>query len=122
MGKRCASAGVEVHDTPQNWQCCSDSRTLGTKATGGGTRDALEPLEAFQAAFFRSAVGLIRYIVLDRPHYQYAAKAVRSATTEPKKNDWMRMMRLAKFLVAHDELEWLYHAQQDVSREIRGAW
>ena len=44
-------------------------------------------------------------------HNQNAAKAVRSATTEPTKLDWMRMMRLAKFLVTHDELEWLYHAQ-----------
>ena len=37
------------------------------------------------------------------PDCQYAAKAVRSAT--------LRMMRLAKFLVAPNELEWLYHAQ-----------
>ena len=51
------------------------------------------------------------YIVLDRPDCQYAAKAVRSATTEPTRLDWMRMMRLAMFLVAHNELEWLYHAQ-----------
>ena len=40
--------------------------TPGTKATGGGARDALEPLDTFQAATFRSAVGLIGYIVLDR--------------------------------------------------------
>ena len=59
----------------------------------------MEPLEAFQAA-----------IVLDRPGCQYAVKAARSATTEPTKLDWMRMMRLAKFLTAHDELEWLYRA------------
>ena len=51
--------------------------TLGTKATGRGARDALEPLDTFQAATFRSAVGLIGYIVLDRPDCQYAAKAVR---------------------------------------------
>ena len=87
------------------------TRTPGTKATGGGARDALEPLDTFQAATFRSAVGLIGYIVLDRPDCQYAAKAVRSATTEPTKLDRMRMMRLAKFLVGHNELEWLYHAQ-----------
>ena len=35
------------------------TRTPGTKATGGGARDALEPLDTFQAATFRSAVGLI---------------------------------------------------------------
>ena len=76
------------------------TRTPGPKATDGGACDALEPLEAFQAA-----------IVLDRPGCQYAVKAARSATTEPSKLDWMRMMRLAKFLTAHDELEWLYHAR-----------
>ena len=73
--------------------------------------DALEPLDTFQAASFRAAVGLIGYSVLDRLDCQYAATAVRSATTEPTKLDWMRMMRLAKFQVAHNELEWLYHAQ-----------
>ena len=73
------------------------TRTPGTKATGGG---ALEPLDTLQAATFRSALGLIGYIVLDRPDCQYAAKAVRSAAREPTKLDWMRMMRLAKFLVA----------------------
>ena len=82
--------------------------TPGTKATGGGARDALEPLDTFQAATFRSAVGLVGYIVLDRPDCQYAAKAVRSATREPTKLDWMR---LAKFLAAHSELEWLHQAQ-----------
>ena len=69
--------------------------TPGTKETGGGARDALEPLDTFQAATFRSAVGLIGYIVLDRPDCQYAAKALRSATREPTKRDWMRMLRLA---------------------------
>ena len=75
-------------------------RTPGPKATNGGACDALEALEAFQAA-----------IVLDRPDRQYAVKAARSATTEPTKLDWMRMMRLAKFLTAHDELEWLHQAR-----------
>ena len=87
------------------------TRTPGTKATGGGARDALEPLDTFQAATFRSAVGLIGYIVLDRPDCQCSAKVVRSATRGPAKLDWMRMMRLAKFLVAHSELEWLHQAQ-----------
>ena len=56
-------------------------------------------------------MGLIGYIVLDRPDGQKAAKAVRSATREPAKLDRMRLMRLAMFLVAHSELKWLYQAQ-----------
>ena len=43
------------------------TRTPGMKATGGNARDALEQLDTFQAATFRFAVGLIGYIVLDRP-------------------------------------------------------
>ena len=73
------------------------TRTPGTKATGGNARDSLEQLDTFQAATFRSAVGLIGYIVLDRPECQYAVKTVRSATREPTNLGWMRMMRLAKF-------------------------
>ena len=80
------------------------TRTPGTTATGGNARDALEQLDTFQAATFRSAVGLIGYIVLDRPDCQYAAKTVRSATREPTNLDWMRMMCLAKFLVSHSDV------------------
>ena len=87
------------------------TRTLGTKATGGGARYALEPLDCFQAATFRSSVELIGHIVLDRPHCQDAAKADRTAARESTKLDWMRRLRLAKFLVSHSELEWLYQAQ-----------
>ena len=119
MSKRCASAGVEAHDTSQNSQSClhfqtraaTKTRTPGTKVTSVGVRDALEPLDTFRAATFSPAVGLIGYIFLDRLDSQFTAKGVRSATTQPTKLDWMRMMRLAKFLVAHDEIEWLNHAQ-----------
>ena len=96
------------------------TKTLGTKATGGGARDALERLDTFQAVTFRSAVGLIGDIVLDRPDCQYAAKTVRSATGEPAKLDWMRMMRLAKFLVPHSELEWLCQVQDVPGVRRRG--
>ena len=86
----------------------TNTRTPSTKATDGGARDAWEPLEAFRTA-----------IVIDRPDGQYAAKATRNATTEPETLDWMRMTRLANSRTAHDELEWLYHAQ-DVPEKCMG--
>ena len=79
---------------------CGVAWTYGHSSCDEDTCDALEPLEAFQAA-----------IVLDKPDCQYAVKAARSPTTEPSMLDSMRMMRLAKFLTAHDELEWLCHAR-----------
>ena len=60
------------------------------KAIGGGDRDALEPLDTFQAATFRSAVGVIGYIVLERRDCKCAAKVVRSATRKPTMLDGMR--------------------------------
>ena len=66
------------------------TRTPGTKATGGGARDALEPLDTFQAATLRSGVGFIGYTVLDRPDCQYATREL----------DWMRMLCLTRFPVA----------------------
>ena len=68
-------------------RCVMMTRTPGTKATGGNARDALEQLDTFQAATFRSAVGLIGYTVLDRPECQYAAKdgaKCHSRTYEPR--------------------------------------
>ena len=64
-------------------RAATETRTPGTTATGGGA-----PLDTFQAATFRSAVGLIRYIVLGRPDCQYAPEAVTSATREPTKLNW----------------------------------
>ena len=67
MSKRCASYVTELAallgltDT----RAATQTRTPGTKATGGGARDALEPLDTFQTATFSSAVGWIGYIVLD---------------------------------------------------------
>ena len=95
---RCVSAGALEPDTSQGSLYCLDL------STRGNARDALEQLDTFLAATFRSDVGLIGYIVLDRPECQYAAKTVRSVTREPTNLDWMRMMRLAKFLVSHSEV------------------
>ena len=109
MNSRCASAGARTRYVTglavllglADTRAVTKTRTLRTKATGGGARDAQEPLGTFQAATSRTAVGVIGYIFLDRPDCLYAVNAVRSATREPTKLDWMRMMRLAKFLVAH---------------------
>ena len=87
------------------------SKTPRTKATGSGARDALKSLDAFQTAVYRTAVGMIGYTVLDRPDCQFAAKTVMSSTREPRKLDWMRHMRLAKFLMSHDEVEWIMLVQ-----------
>ena len=80
------------------------TRTPGSKATGGGTRDALEAAEYLSGSNVLFGGGVDRNIVLDRPDCQRAAKAVRSASR-------MRMLDLAKFLVSHSEFEWLYQAQ-----------
>ena len=82
------------------------TRTPGTEATGSGARDAPEPLDTFQAAGYRTAASF-----WTGPPCQFAAKAVMSVTREPRKLEWMRFKRLAKFLVSHDELEWLFPVQ-----------
>ena len=62
------------------WTCrhaiWDDETHAGNEGDGGNARDALEQLDTFRPATFRSAVGLIGYIVLDRPDCQYAAKTV----------------------------------------------
>ena len=60
-------------------------KTRGTPTTLSGARDVLEPLDTFQAAVCRTAVGIIGNIVLDRPDCQFAAKTVTSSTREPRK-------------------------------------
>ena len=108
MSTRCASAQVGaryVREVAVGHSSCDEHTNSGNEGDASHT---------FQAATFR----LIGYIVLDRPDGQYAAKAVRSATREPTKLDWMRMLRLAKFLVAHSELERLYQAQNVLEKYV----
>ena len=106
-GTRCVTELVVLSGRTDT-RTVTNTRTPSTKATDGGARDAWEPLEAFRTA-----------IVIDRPDGQYAAKATRNATTEPETLDWMRTTRLANSRTAHDELEWLYHAQ-DVPEKCMG--
>ena len=68
MSKRCASRFVTelsvllgLTDT----RALTKTRTPGTKANGGSARNVLRPLDIFQAATFRRAVGWIAYIFLD---------------------------------------------------------
>ena len=44
----------------------TQTKTPGTNATGSGARDALEPLDTFQAAVYRTAAGMIGHIVQTR--------------------------------------------------------
>ena len=75
------------------------TRTPGPKATDGGACDALEPLEAFQAT-----------IVLDRlPVRGESSKKCHDRAYEAQLD--AHDAHDAKFLTAHDELEWLYHAR-----------
>ena len=46
------------------------------------------------------------------------AKAVISSTREPKTLDWMRLVRQAKFLVSHGEVEWLLPVQDVPERYV----
>ena len=60
-------------------------------------------MDTFQTTVYRTAVGTTGHIVLDRPDCQFAAKAVIRMAREPRKLDWMRLLRLAKFRVSHGE-------------------
>ena len=87
------------------------TKTPGTKATGASARDALELVNDCEAGTYKTAVGMIGYIVLDRPECQYSAKEVMSMVRGPRKLDWMRLVRMTKFLASHPELEWVFEAQ-----------
>ena len=106
-GTRCVTELVVLSGRTDT-RTVTNTRTPSTKATDGGARDAWEPLEAFRTA-----------IVLDRPDGRCTAKAARNATTELEKLDWVRMTQLANSLMAHDELEWIFHTL-DVPEKCMG--
>ena len=87
-GARYVEALAKLHGDTGD-RSVTKTRTPGTKATGSGARDAPEPLDTFQAAGYRTAVGMIGCIVLDRATLPVCSESgdERDARTEEARMD-----------------------------------
>ena len=68
---------------------CKTADTPGTKGTGAALRDGDQKLDGDDTAAFRSALGSVMYVALDRPEILYSTKTVASFMQSPtSSSDW----------------------------------
>ena len=93
-----------------------DSKGVATP----GTRDDSEQdeeeneeeLTGTEATMFRAISARANYLALDRPDIQYATKEICRKMSKPRKKDWRRLARLAKYLAKRPRLVSVYKWQE----------
>ena len=93
------------------------SPTPGSKATGKGSRTALEDLTREESQVYRSCCGILQYLAMDRVDIQYMVKVLAKDSSCPKEVSMARLRRLARYLcgTAHYGMEFKY---QDTPKHI----
>ena len=90
---------------------CKTADTPGTKGTGAALRDGDQKLDGNDTAAFRSALGSVMYVALDRPEILYSTKTVASFMQSPTKSAMVKLKRLVRYLVGFPQVEWAYSKQ-----------
>ena len=78
---------------------CRTADTPGTKSTSAALRDGDQKLGGNDTAAFRSALGSVMYVALDRPEILYSTKTVASFMQSPTKSAMVKLKRLVRYLV-----------------------
>ena len=90
---------------------CKTADTPGTKGTGAALRDGDQKLGGNDTAAFRSALGSVMYVALDRPEILYSTKTVASFMHSPMNSAMVKLKRLVRYLVGFSQDEWAYSKQ-----------
>ena len=94
---------------------CKTADTLGTKGTSATLRGGDQKLDESEPTAFRSALGSVVYVALDRPENLYATKTVASFMQSPTKSAVAKLRREVRCLLEVPQAEWT-HSGQDVPR------
>ena len=75
--------------------------TPGTAETevDEASREESPLLTGGDASAYRALAARLNYLALDRPDVQYAAKEVSKYMSKPRDIDWMKLRRVAKYLI-----------------------
>ena len=85
--------------------------TPASKATGCSSREADDLLQGEEAVSYRSATGTPLYLAQDMPSVVYAVNDAASGMAQPKKVDWMKICRIARYLQGHGVDVWEFRYQ-----------
>jgi hypothetical protein len=92
--------------------------------TTPGLKAAVSPLDgpeldAEQAAQYKSLAMRAVYLSLDRPDIQFSTKETARAMTRPTVSAWEALKRIARYLLMHPRLIWVYE-RQDPKKFVDG--
>ena len=81
------------------------------EGTGAALRVGDQKLGGNDTAAFRSALGSVMCVALDRPEILYSTKTVASFMQSPTKSAMVKLKRLVRYLVGFPQAEWAYSKQ-----------
>ncbi len=61
------------------------------------------PLDEQESKKFREIAARANYLSADRADIQFPAKEACRSMPQPRKSDWMKINRLARYLISHPE-------------------
>ena len=96
------------------WAKCEGATgapTPGTKDSLRYCRDAHDPVEPGEQSGHRSAGGTSVYMAIDRPDVMFSTRVICRDMSAPKIRMTLCLKRLARYLVTHKRLRWLYPYQ-----------
>ena len=86
-----------------------DSKGLGQAAyREDDGEDDTDELDEVAAKRYRSLAMVVNYMSLDRPDLQYAANILGRSMSRPTEKAQMRLKKVARYLVCHPSVEYLY--------------
>ena len=105
-GKRYVQDAATTLQLKGRTTACKTADTPGTKGTGPAQRDGDQKLGGNDTAAFRSALGSVMYVALDRPEIPHSTKTVASSMQSPTKSAMVKLKRLVRYLVGCPQAEW----------------
>jgi hypothetical protein len=81
--------------------------------------DESETMDKEDATKFRSVAARMNYLGMDRSDIQYATKEVCRSMARPKKEDWQKIKRLARYLTEVPRLVWRFTEDKNQDDKIR---
>lgn len=85
--------------------------TPASKSTGKNEPNALDKLQGYRITLFQRGAGLVLYVSLDRVELHYAVKLVMQDMSAPTELSWMRLKRVARFMIAYPNMTWKFKWQ-----------
>ena len=85
---------------------------------GAAGHERSEMLTGTEATLYRALAARLNYLAMDRPDVQFVAKEVSKYMSQPKKIDWTKFTRVAKYLLGKPRYIQEFRSQHEPDRVL----